>query len=627
MTRTLCSLVALPLLLTAPAAAQSASRSAVRDSLDRFLARHLQEIPVPGFSAVVVRNGSVILSKGYGVAVAGTSQRMTAQSPIAIGSQTKSITAVAIMRLVEAGRVELDAPVVRYLPWFRTGDNRGGEITVRMLLHNTSGIPSADRWLYSQDTDEGAMEREVRGLSSVALGRAPGKSFEYANENWSILGSIIESVSGMRYSAFLEQEFFRPLGMTHSSTARDRFASIGALWGHAATPDGVTPAGPRFVAVALAAGSELRMSADDMGRFLSMLLAKGKAGRTRYLTEASVAQLFVPGSVTTISLPEMGVRGGKSGYAMGWVLAEADGRTVINHGGSAVVMSSWTMLDTATGTAASVLYNGPPLDAYRYPGQLWLVNNLLHITNGEPLSQFGRPTEGDPTRNTFEPEDANLDRYTGRYLSSDGFSATISRSASGAPLLFSMDAGAMRIRAAVDFASASSAVLRTVTGATPVAFTITRAGQVTGVSGGLPGGAFRKRSVEELARTREARSPDGRIGLQLPRDWVVRFRGSSFVAQRGADTATRLSGTLSSATASLPSAQRVTVRSETIGRYAWVRRTWTDASARQLTRIATRVGNEWFELDASVPSGRLTSALRDVIVPLLSTIELLAAGS
>jgi hypothetical protein len=305
-------------------------------------------------------------------------------------------------------------------------------------------------------------------------------------------------------------------------------------------------------------------------------------------------------------------------------VAEADGRTVINHGGSAVVMSSWTILDTATGTAASVLYNGPPLDAYRYPGQLWLVNNLLHIANGEPLSHFGRPTEADPTRNAFEPDDANLDRYTGRYLSADGFSATITRSASGTPLLLSMDAGAIRIRAAVDFASASSAVLRTVTGATPVAFTITRSGQVTGLSGGLPGGAFRKRSVEELARTRESRSPDGRIGLQLPRDWVVHFRGSSFAAQRGADTTTRLAGTLTAATASLPSGQRMTVRSETIGRYQWMRRTWTDASTRQRTRIATRVGSDWFELDASVPAGRLTAALRDVIVPLLSTIDLQA---
>ena len=500
---------------------------------------------MPGFSAVVVKNGAVIFSKGYGVEVAGTRRPMTSRSPIGIGSQTKSITAIAIMRLVEAGRVELDAPVVRYLPWFRTGDNRAGEITVRMLLHNTSGIPSADRWLYSQDSDEAAMERDVRGLSAVSLSRAPGKSFEYSNENWSIAGAIIEAVSGMRYSAFLEREYFRPLGMTHSSTARDRFAEIGALWGHHAEPNGVTAAGPRFVAAALAAGSELRMSSDDMGKFLSMLLRKGMAGRSRYLSAASVAQLFVPGSITTVSLPEMGVKGEKSAYAMGWVVVQADGRTVMHHGGNAVVMSSWTIIDTLSGTAASVLYGGPSLDAYRYPGQLWLVNNLLHIANGEPQSTFGRATELDPTRNTFDLPAASVDRYAGSYLSSDGFRGTITKAPGGDRLLFSMDAGAMRTRSELDFVSPSSAVLRNIAGSLPITFTITPGGVVTGLAGGLPGGAYRKRGNDELARLQELRSPGGRVGIQLPRDWVAAFRGDSFVAQRGSDTTTRLRGALS----------------------------------------------------------------------------------
>ncbi len=627
MKRGLLVALALQVALTSHAEAQRTTRNAVRDSLDHFLVRHLSEIPVPGFSVVVVKNGAVLLSKGYGVEVAGTTRRMTSHSPIAIGSQTKSITAIAIMRLVEAGRLDLDAPVVRYLPWFRTADNRGGEITVRMLLHNTSGIPSADKWVYSQDSDEGAAEREVRGLSSVSLTRAPGKSFEYANENWSIAGAIIEAVSGMRYSAFLEQEFFRPLGMTHSSTARDRFANIGALWGHFAEPNGVTPAGPRFLATALAAGSELRMTSDDMGKYLVMLLSRGMAGRARYLSEASVARLFVPGSITTVSLPEMGVKGGKSGYAMGWVVVNADGRTVINHGGSAIVMSSWTMIDTLTGTAASVLYGGPTLDAYRYPSQIWLVNNLLHIANGEPLSSFGRPTETDPTRNTFELAAGNLDRYVGGYLSGDGFRANISKAPDGRHLRFSMDAGATRNRSELDFASPSSAVLRNISGSAPIAFTITPGGVVTGFGGGLPGGAYRKRGRDELARVQELKSPGGRVGIQLPRDWMATFRGDSFVAQRGSDETTRLRGALSGSPAVVPSAARMSSRSETIGRYEWTRRTWTDAAgsdARQRTQLVTRVGDAWFELNAEVPPGRLTAALRDVIVPLLSTIELSA---
>ncbi|MCC7051750.1 MAG: serine hydrolase [Gemmatimonadaceae bacterium] len=621
---TLTLLAAAQLLLSMPMSAQPLPRG-VRDSLDRFLVRHLREIPVPGFSVVVVRGGTVAYSRGFGVEVAGGTRPMTTRSPVAIGSQTKSITAIAMMRLVERGLVRLDAPVVRYLPWFRTADRRGGEITVRMLLHNTSGIPSADKWLYSQDSDEGAMEREVRGLSSVILTRTPGTSFEYANENWSVAGAIIEAVSGMRYSAFLEQEFFHPLGMTRSSTSRARFADIGALWGHHAEPDGVSPAGPRFISGALAAGSELRMSADDMGKYLGMLLRKGATGGTRYLREESVAQLFVPGSITTVTMPEMGVRGGKSGYGMGWVVVSADGRTVINHGGSTVVMSSWTIIDTLTKTAASVLYGGPTLDAYRYPGQLWLVNNLLHITNGEPLSTLGRPTEADPTRNAYELPGALRDRYLGTYLSPDGFRAEVVGAPRGDRLQFRMDAGASRYRADLDFVSPSSAVLRNIAGAAPITFTITPAGVVTGLAGSVPGGVFRRRSAADVARVQERESPGGRVRIQVPRDWTVSFDGNAFTAVRTADPTTRLSGVLAPSRGGMPVALRLSTRSESIGRHEWTRRTWmerTPAGARQRTQLETQVGTDWFRLDADVAPGRLTAALRDVIVPLLSTIEL-----
>lgn len=289
----------------------------VTAALDRFLSRHLAGIPIPGFSAVVVKDGVVIFQKGYGVEVAGARRPLTVRSPIAIGSQTKSFTAIAIMRLVERGLIDLDAPVVKYLPWFRTADRRGAEVTVRMLLHNTSGIPSQDRALYDRDTDESAIEREVRGLSRVPLVRAPGTSFEYSNENWTVLGAIITAVSGLPYSSYLAREVLEPLGMTRSSTALARFGQIGALWGHAAAPAGVTPAGPHFLAAVLPAGSELRVSAEDMGRYLAMLMRGGVVGQTRFLREATVRTLFVPGSVTTVSLPEMGVLGAKSGYAMG----------------------------------------------------------------------------------------------------------------------------------------------------------------------------------------------------------------------------------------------------------------------------------------------------------------------
>lgn len=613
----------LPLcLVVAPAAGQRP----VRDRLDTFLQRHLAEIPNPGFSAVVVRGDEVLLEKGYGVEVAGARRPMTAETPIAIGSQTKSLTAVAMMRLVERGLVDLDAPVVRYLPWFRTADRRGAEVTVRMLLHNTSGIPSQDRWLASQDTDEGAIEREVRSLSRVPLVRAPGKSFEYANENWDVAGAVISAVSGLPYSTFMDREVLEPLGMTRSTTALARFKDIGALWGHQAEPDGVRPAAPRFLAMALPAGSELRATARDMGRYLMMLLAKGRGRDRRFLTEESIRLLFTPGSITTVSMPEMGVIGGRSGYAMGWVVMDIDGRTVIQHGGDAIVMGSWTMIDTVANTAASILYNGPTLDSYRWPSKVWVVNNLLHLAAGEPLSDAGRPKEADPTSNDFDLPPEQFDRYVGSYLSAEGQRLTIRRAADGMRLLLDMTAGSVRYAYQLDFASEASVVLRNIAGAAVAQFLVAPNGRVTGIAGGLPGGgSFQKRSEAELGRIQEIRSPTGRLVGELPRRWSIRWAGETFEARDPASPTTVLRGAIrrgglrDSGTGGTPT------RSETIGRYEWTRRVWSEgegANARQRLAMITESGNVRFELEAASPPGRITTLLRDAVVPLLTMLDL-----
>ncbi len=601
--------------------------ASVPQALDRFLNQHLADIPNPGFSAVVVQNGRVIFQKGYGVEVAGGRTPLTARSPIAIGSQTKSFTAVAIMKLVEEGKVDLDAPVVRYLPWFRTADRRGAEITVRMLLHNTSGIPSADRGLYGQETDESAIEREVRGLSRVPLVRAPGKSFEYSNENWGVAGAIITAVSGLPYSTYLEREILEPLGMTRSSTALARFSQIGALWGHSAGPDGVMPAAPRFLAVALPAGSEFRASAEDMGRYLVMLMRGGATERGRLLREESVRQLFVPGSFTTVSMPEMGMIGGRSGYAMGWAVLEADGRTLIHHGGDAIVMGSWTMIDTVTKTAASLLYNGPTLDPYRYPSKVWVVNNLLHIAAGEPLSELGRPRESDPTLNDFELPADRLERYVGTYVSEEGQRLAITKAPAGDRLRLDMTAGSIRYSYDIDFASDASAVLRNIGGGAVTNFLVTPGGQVTGLAGGVPGGVFRKRSPAELARIQELRSPTGRLLIQLPKGWRVVWTGDAFEAWDSADSASVIRGSLAGPAAadSGPPAAGARQRSETVGRFEWREWWWTDGEGdgrRQRMTATTSEGGVAVRLSLAARAGGMTALVRDALVPLMTSIDM-----
>ena len=126
---------------------------------------------------------------------------MTPQTPIHLASLSKGFAALAVMQLVEAGAVDLDAPVQRYLPWFRVADEAASaQITVAQCLHHTSGI-SHDADFQIRLATEGitgptSVEQGVRALSAVALRDAPGASFQYTNLGYNILGAIVEAVSG-----------------------------------------------------------------------------------------------------------------------------------------------------------------------------------------------------------------------------------------------------------------------------------------------------------------------------------------------------------------------------------------------------------------------------------------------
>jgi CubicO group peptidase (beta-lactamase class C family) len=600
-------------------------------AIDEFLRSNLENHPVPGFSAVVVVGDRIVFERGYGVEVVGGNAPVTAFSPIGIGSQTKSLTAVAVMQLVEQGLLELDAPVTRYLPWFRTADRRSGEITVRMLLNNSSGLPSLDRWLTSSNRSEDAAELTVRAMSNVPLSRKPGESFEYANENWTVLGLLIEEASGLPYSAYMQRHVLDAMGMDNSTTALELFEEKKVLYGHYSGVDGPRPARPRFLAEALAAGSELRASAHDMGRYLIMLLEGGTIDGRKILSPESVELLFKPGVTTSIYMAEMGAYGDPVGYGMGWVEGQAEGRTVHHHGGNAIVMSSHTMLDREAGIASSVIYNGPVLDSYHHPSLAWLAHNLLRLAQGLPLSDFGLPTRPDPTANDYELPAEQRSKFVGTYVSQGGFKARIRLD--GERLILTTGSLDLDYEYELDFASPSTAVLRNISGGTMTRFLMTPAGDVTGVDGGLIGGVHRRLDEDALRRLQEVRSSDGAIFFRLPKTWQVESAVGRITAHReGAgeleigfesDTwAERLEtlGGMADTGASSPQE-----RTETIGPFVWYEWIWDEgvgAQAKQRLVASAAVGDQRLEVRLTTEAGQLSDQVREALLPLFSNLEI-----
>ncbi|WP_460441297.1 serine hydrolase domain-containing protein [Amycolatopsis stemonae] len=209
MTRLFLVLAVLLLGTATPAAAAQGG------NIDAYVRAYLDHTGLPGAAVAVTHNGDVVRVAGYGHDAAGTP--ITASTRLPIASLSKSMTAFAVLRLVEAGRVRLDDPVPRYLPEFRLADPRGARITVRMLLDQTSGMADSafpDLTLPQPHTLAEATAR----LRDAPLASEPGAEFHYHNPNYEVAARIVEVVAGQPFADFLTEQVFRPLGMADSST-------------------------------------------------------------------------------------------------------------------------------------------------------------------------------------------------------------------------------------------------------------------------------------------------------------------------------------------------------------------------------------------------------------------------
>ncbi|MCD2442836.1 beta-lactamase family protein [Agromyces sp. SYSU K20354] len=278
------------------------------EALDGFLQDQIDALGVPGAAIVVVQHGVQVHSAAFGRAD-DSGRPMTAQTPVLLASTSKSLTAIAVMQQVEAGRLELDEPVRTYLPWFTLNDNRTSAITVRHLLHQTSGMTSRDTAFEASDAQgPEALEEGVRALSGSPLAGSPGEAFGYANANYNILGLLVQTVASQPFGDYMKQYVFEPLDMAHSHPTRaaarlDNVAAGYSLWfGSFWRPTDV-PAPTTGMP-----STTMYSSAEDMGQVLIALLNQGRYGDDRILQPESVEAMFE----TRVPVDE------SMGYAMGW---------------------------------------------------------------------------------------------------------------------------------------------------------------------------------------------------------------------------------------------------------------------------------------------------------------------
>lgn len=286
------------------AAAGTKQTAVYGDELDAFIDRQMREYKIPGLALAVVRDGAVEYLKGYGSANP-TGEPVTPETPFLLASVSKSFTALGVMQMVKAGKIELDAPVQKYLPWFTVASGDGAEITVAHLLYHTSGFSEFDGQQMNLRPDHpDGLEIGVRDLSRLHLKFRPGESWEYSNINYNVLGLLIQEVSGQRYEAYIYDHMIEPLGMADSYTSLTSAQAGNAAVGYypfMGMPQKVDTHMPATVIPA----AGLWSSAADMSRYLIAHLGDGSS---LGLTPQGLAQYHAPGAEI-----EPGF-----GYAMGW---------------------------------------------------------------------------------------------------------------------------------------------------------------------------------------------------------------------------------------------------------------------------------------------------------------------
>ena len=290
------------------------------ECLEPFIEKTLREEKIPGVAIGIVENGKLVYSRGFGVMNWGDPARpVTPETLFHMASVTKPFVATAVMQLVEQGKVELGAPVTKYLPHFHLKDSRYDSITVRQMLTHMSGMPDVQDYQWDKpEFDDGALERYVRGLRDQGLRWQPGSKFAYSNMAFEVLGDLVAKVSGKSFEDYVEANILSPLGMKSSTLLWKQADPAKLAAGHTRAKDGaVRPVAHYPYNRAHSPSSNLHSNVEDMARWMMANLNRGELNGRRILKQSTYDLMWKPAAET-----------GRNGYRVGisWFLDEAKGR-------------------------------------------------------------------------------------------------------------------------------------------------------------------------------------------------------------------------------------------------------------------------------------------------------------
>ncbi|MDQ0229174.1 serine hydrolase domain-containing protein [Metabacillus malikii] len=331
------------------------------EDIDKYVTTYIKRNGLPGASIVVVKDGHVEYAKGYGHDSNG--KPITETSFMRIGSTSKSFTAFAVLQLVDEGKIQLDEPVITYLPDVKLDDSRWKDVTIRQLMSHTSGIPNPIIVPPASDLKAG-----VERIHNWKLQSKPGEKYYYSNANYWLLAYLVEEVSGMDFALYMKQKIFSPLGMEHSLTTVNSTDVVKGLPKGYVTAYGSAIPWTELEAMNMGAGSIIS-TASDMGKWLAMHTNHGKTSSGhQLLSKELLEESYTP-------------QPGSKNYGLGWSLSSANiDPTRISHSGAVSTYQSQQDIVPSNGYAVAVLLNSfTPTFEHAYE----ISSSIIQLTEGQ----------------------------------------------------------------------------------------------------------------------------------------------------------------------------------------------------------------------------------------------------
>ena len=360
--------------------------------LDRFVESVMKEFEVPGVSVAIVKDGKVVVAKGYGVRSLGQPARVDAKTNFGIASNTKIFTATALALLIEEGKIQWDAPVIRYMPAFAMYDPFvTREITVRDLLVHRSGLGlgAGDLLWWPESTyDRKQIVQRLRYIKPATSFRS---AYAYDNVLYTVAGELIETISGKKWEDFVTERILRPVGMTGSTVLHSAAGQSGNVAGTHAAVEGVVKAVPPMTSDNTNPAGGINSSAEDMAKWLIVQLDSGRLPDGKQLfrptTTRQLWTIVTPQNAGNPAPELQGHRTWVAGYALGLGVRSFRGRQMLTHtGGLPGYLSKVTMVpDIKLGIA--VLTNqesSAAFDAISYH----IVDSYLGIDSIDYLAAY-----------------------------------------------------------------------------------------------------------------------------------------------------------------------------------------------------------------------------------------------